>query len=203
MTQETLQELSPSSSNSRPNRRWVELLLSSGVLVALVQVLPLCIAAWRENVPLSRVPIGWEQKDYFKENLTCLLEQHSTPAANTPAMKVSLLVCPSGDTLVTLINKATESETSRWVSPETFAHNSVALDSLFIPSAVAIVPTGSQVSPNLTAPIAQAPTVLCQELRDGKLIRNLKYEDGRCEQEVTNTFTGEVTRTSITCSASC
>jgi hypothetical protein len=203
MTQETLQELSPNAKSSRTSRPWIEVLLSSGVLAAVISILPQYIESFIKKIPPDTLSMAREQERLFVENFDCVKEQKPLLTQPSKQMAVNLWVCPDGDTLVELQDKVTGQQLRRWVSAETFANSSATLHQLLIPSAVALtLPENS----NLQTPraiVAQAPTVLCQELRDGKLFRKLRYEDGRCELEVTNTSTGEVTRTASTCSASC
>ena len=164
-------------------------------VVAVVGAIPqyaIWFKAFTAGVPSTTLHTALEQERLWEKNFTCAtrLDQDSGDYAAITGDKVHVVVwaCPSGDVLVT-----TE-------SPQEAA----LPRSVWVP--LALSPSGANGWTPLIQEafaggqgredgwrLARIVSVLCQKwLRDGRIMRRVRLDSGRCRDEVINTRTGQV-----------
>ena len=148
--------------------------------------------AFTTGVPSTALHTALEQERLWQKNFACAtrLDQNSEDYAAIAGDKVHVVVwaCPSGDVLVTTESPLEAalprsiwvpltlpvSEAGRWAPPlqEAFAAGQRRPDGFRL---------------------ARVVNVLCQKwLRDGRILRRVRLDNGSCRDEVINTRTGQV-----------
>ncbi|PSB17794.1 hypothetical protein C7B61_12880 [filamentous cyanobacterium CCP1] len=150
-------------------------------------------SAIENGIPLNQVEAARQRDSLFSANYaTCLDSEDYDYTAQNGDMTVSTKLCPSGDVLIRF-SKPDAKSVYQFVSSESVQRS--AFSEFLIPAVAAATVSNKQ-------PIAQS--VICQKLEDGRLIRRIQEADGRCYEQIINTFTGEViSRTEVSCDADC
>jgi hypothetical protein len=148
--------------------------------------------AFTAGVPSTTLHTALEQERLWEKNFTCAtrLDQDSEDYAAITGDKVHVVVwaCPSGDVLVTT-ESPQEAASPRSVWVPLAASPSEA--SQWTPLIRQVFAAGQRRPGGLR--LARIVSVLCQKwLRDGRILRRVRLDNGSCRDEVINTRTGEV-----------
>ena len=164
-------------------------------VVAVVGAIPqysTWFKAFTAGVPSTALLTALEQERLWEKNFTCAtrLDQDSEDYAAITGDKVHVVVwaCPSGDVLVTT-ESPQEAASPRSVWVPLAASPSEA--SQWTPLIRQVFAAGQRRPGGLR--LARIVSVLCQKwLRDGRILRRVRLDNGSCRDEVINTRTGEV-----------
>lgn len=167
--------------------------ISSSIVPAILQL----FLAYTHGIDIQEVPYAKRNSELFARNFACTDSEQYDYVTHRDSTTISTKLCPSGDVLVKF-EAPNAQPTYQFVALGTTEQQSW-LDLL--------MPAAHAASPEVDAMQVKqsAPTVICQKIiADGRLLRRLRYSDGRCEDEVINTYSGEViSTTSATCDANC
>lgn len=191
----------PSVTDPQPKNWWQWVVMYPALFLSLagnISHIPNLAAALQLGVPPHVAQEMREQADAWKRNEGCLGKQRSVAKSQADELAISVTLCPTGDMLVSIDDADPQNVKHvklmrQWVQFNTQPGNSIS--ELLMPRAIAATLNHTpqlQYSPSPATEIAQL-TVICQKsLGQGRILRRLKREDGRCFDEIVNTFTGEV-----------
>jgi len=170
----------------------------TGISGSIIPTILDFVVAFKQDVDVQDVPFAKRNNELFAKNfVTCTSSEQYDYVTRHDNAVISTKLCPSGDVLVKY-EAPNAQPTYQFVALGTTEQQSW-LDFL-VPAAHAAVAEIDAMQVKQSA-----PTVICQKvIADGRLLRRLRYSDGRCEDEVINTYSGEVVSTeSATCDANC
>lgn len=216
MVQESRSNTTASSeANQNPRNLWQWMMMYPALFIALLGNTPHlvnAITAFQQGVPPTVARSMREQARLWSKNIECIGQQRSVAESKADELAIGVTLCPSGDMLVSIDdadpqNGKRVNSIRHWVAFNAVPENSIhPVSAILMPQAIAATinnRVGEQ--PSSSVELAQV-TVICQKsLGNGQVLRRLKYQDGRCEDEVVNTLTGEVVSRSSApqCSADC
>jgi hypothetical protein len=177
---------------------WQWIFVYPTLAIAVINSLPNLVfwsripPALRNNISVSDVNIARQQKELFVKNEDCFASDEFNYVSEIGETTASIKLCPSGDVLVKFSNPDAN-PVFQFASFDTTQRS--ALDRFLVPS-VAAATASSEI---------QLAQVECPpKIEDGRLTRRIREADGKCYEQVINTFTGEViSRTEVSCDASC
>jgi hypothetical protein len=180
-------------SSGVPRKWWQRLFMYPTLITALIGSIPTAqrfYQSWQIQVPTSEVDHAVAQDDFWRRNLDCLAGKNYEPVTTSGDVRVSALVCPSGDVLVRVKPPDPKTgEVAKWIGLKEFVGRSRGAW-LFGSEAMA-----AEAHPKTV--IAQAGrTVICQRwIANGLLRMRVRYDTGQCADEDINTYTGVVVKT--------
>jgi len=215
MVQESQQySVIPSIPDQHPSRWWQWVIMYPAFFLSLVgnmQHMPNLVTALQQGVPPNVAQEMRKQSNLWKKNIECLGQQRSVSKSQSDELVISVTLCPTGDMLVSIDDAYPQNIKSvklvrHWV--EFSAQSENPFSNILMPRAIAATLSNlSQPRYQLNTPTKLARvTIICQKnLGEGRILRRLRHEDGKCFDEVVNTFTGEViSQTAVSqCSADC
>lgn len=169
--------------------------MALALVVAVIGAVPqyaTWFKAFTAGVPTAALHTALEQERLWEKNFTCAtrLDQSSEDYAAITGDNVHVVVwaCPSGDVLVTTESPLeTALPRSVWV-PFALPPGEA---SRWTPLILEAFAAGQRRPDRLR--LDRIVNVLCQKwLRDGRILRRVRLDDGRCRDEVINTRTGQV-----------
>ena len=176
--------------------QWVLMYPTLGIaLFGSVPTLVQFFDSWTIGVPFGSTAAAKQQNELWKANFDCTRTVKGETVTTKINTQVSVTVCPSGDVLVSL-QPADSPQILRWIGIKSLVERSAR----FGPGLL----LGEAVAAEDKILIAQADTVLCQRLVDGRLLRRVRDANGNCFEEIINTYTGALEkRAPASCSDKC
>jgi hypothetical protein len=176
-----------------------------GALATVVAAfIPPIVEADRHRIPIWKLASGRDQAETWERNKNCLASQQPIKAPFSQ-LAMSILLCPSGDVLLTQ-NPASRDlqnpELNQWVNFTNPQHSTALFMS---PAVAAAIPHSKRQVSTQSIQLSQSSTVLCTKiLEEGRLLRRVRDANGECWDETINTYIGTVIkRDKANCDANC
>jgi hypothetical protein len=200
MTDQALDE-SPKQVSRSSLKWWQWVLMYPTLGISLFASIPTLLQYYQShklNVPVDNVHAAKRQDNLWAANLECTKQVRAETVTTQFNTQVSVTVCPkSGDVLVTVQPPDSPSpQVFRWIDVKALLKESSRLSAAFL--------LREAVAAEDKIVVAQAESVVCQRLAEGRLVRRVRDKNGNCFEEIINTYTGVLEkRTPAPCADSC
>jgi len=173
-----------------PTKWWQWVLVYPTLVISIGGAIPqflTWIKAYKLDVPSNAVHLAIDQGRLWEKNFSCPKDKVPGTVKTPRNDTLEVIVCPSGDILVKVMQPDKPDPYYRWIAFDTFTTRGSHL-----------VPTGQkayaeEISLRLDMLAQPGSMVICQG-RDHKgfVIRVIRLPSGQCQEEVINPYTGRV-----------
>jgi hypothetical protein len=186
-----------------PSSMGARLAFAALLVIAIIGAVPQYIAWTNSYIMSDSSSAIFEaslQDRLYIRNLACYNDSNNYTSLNSDYGAVTILACPTGDVHVTLEPQAKDLPSIAAWFPAEDQSETLSLFDWFVPKAYADGPP--QVSMIAAAPIIK---IICQKLiSKHRIMRRVKYQDGRCADEIINTQAGRIVeRRDAPCTPNC
>jgi hypothetical protein len=163
---------------------WQFVLMYPTLGISLAGSVPTVVGLYDSHhigVPFRDTAAAKQQFELWQANPGCTVTAKTKSVTTKVNAQVSVTVCPSGDLLVAF-QQPNSPQILRWIGVKSLLDQSSPIAGLLLGEAMA----------REKILIAQADSVLCQRLVDGRVHRRVRDAKGNCFDEVINPYTGVV-----------